>query len=212
MGLRHSLQRAQRVLRGPDLVRQPGRAPRGRALLYRLGRILYATVQGFREKHLNFRAAALTYYSVLSIVPFLAFAFSVLKGFGGYQRLMDQSAASLPAQTFGGNPSLLHAVEQMLSFVEKTSVAGLGMMGVLFLVYTSISLLSTIETALNEIWGAKSSRPLLRQVTDYTTLMVVTPLLARRPSPSAPPRRARASSRSCATPGAGRRDRLHAAA
>jgi membrane protein len=48
---------------------------------------------------------------------------------------------------------------------------------VLLLVYTSISMLSTIETALNDIWGAKSSRPLLRKVTDYTTLMVITPLL-----------------------------------
>ena len=66
----------------------------------------------------------------------------------------------------------------MLNFVERTNVSSLGMIGVLFLVYTSINLLSTIETALNEIWGAKSSRPLLRQVTDYTTLMVVTPLLA----------------------------------
>jgi membrane protein len=135
-------------------------------------------VQGFREKRLNFQAAALTYYSVLSIVPFLAFAFSVLKGFGGYQRLMDQSLRPYLKQTFGGNASLLNALEQMLNFVERTDVSSLGMIGVLFLVYTSINLLSTIETALNEIWGAKSSRPLLRQVTDYTTLMVVTPLLA----------------------------------
>jgi membrane protein len=47
----------------------------------------------------------------------------------------------------------------------------------LFLVYTSVSLLSNIEWALNEIWGAKTRRPLLRQVTDYVTLIVIAPLL-----------------------------------
>jgi membrane protein len=178
MGLNDNLERAQKFFGGRVWSASLGELKRGQALLYRAARILYATVQGFREKRLNFQAAALTYYSVLSIVPFLAFAFSVLKGFGGYQRLMDQSLRPYLRQTFGGNASLLNALEQMLNFVERTDVSSLGMIGVLFLVYTSINLLSTIETALNEIWGAKSSRPLLRQVTDYTTLMVVTPLLA----------------------------------
>jgi membrane protein len=150
---------------------------RGKALLYRLARILYATVQGFLDKHLTFRAAALTYYTVLSIVPALAFAFSVVKGFGGYQRLLDGTIRPFLLQTFGGNPELHKAIEQMLSFVDRTSVTGLGTVGVLLLVYTSINMLSTIEAALNEIWGAKSARPLLRKVTDYTTLMVITPLL-----------------------------------
>jgi membrane protein len=150
---------------------------RSRALLYRLSRILYATVQIGREQRLNFRAAALTYFSVLSVVPFLAFAFSILKGFGEYQRLMDETVRPAVVSTFGESPELLSAIEQVLSFVERTSVSRLGAVGILLLAYTSISLLSNIETALNDIWGAKSARPLLRQVTDYTTLMVITPLL-----------------------------------
>jgi membrane protein len=150
---------------------------RGRALLYRLARILYATVQGFLDKQLTSRAAALTYYSVLSIVPALAFAFSVLKGFGVYQRLLDGTIRPFMQQTFGGNPSLYKALDQMLGFVDQTNVAGLGTTGVLLLLYTAINMLSTIEASLNEIWAAKSARPVLRKVTDYTTLMVITPLL-----------------------------------
>src|SRR4051812_6430345 len=55
---------------------------RSRQFFYRVGRTLYATARGFREKDLTSRAASLSYYTVLSIVPFLAFAFSLLKGFG----------------------------------------------------------------------------------------------------------------------------------
>jgi membrane protein len=150
---------------------------RGRALLYRAARILYATVRGYREKRLNFRAAALTYFAVLSVVPFLAFTFSVVKGFGLYQRLVNDNIRPYLISTFGENPALLRAFDQLLGFVEHTDFAKMGAITVLFLVYSSISLLSTIETALNDIWDAKTARPLLRQITDYTTLLVVTPLL-----------------------------------
>jgi membrane protein len=114
---------------------------------------------------------------VLSVVPFLAFAFSALKGFGLYKRFIDDTTLPYLRSTFGENPSLLAGFEKVLEFVEKTDFSGLGALGVLFLVYTSISLLSTVESALNDIWDAKTSRPLLRQITDYTTLLVVTPLL-----------------------------------
>ncbi len=150
---------------------------RGRSLLYRGARILYAAARGYREKRLNFRAAALTYFSVLSVVPFLAFAFATLKGFGLYKRLVDDSLRPYLVQTFGENPTLLHAFESLLGFVEQTDFGKMGAITVLVLGYSSISLLTTIETALNDIWDAKTSRPLLRQVTDYTTLLVFTPLL-----------------------------------
>ncbi len=151
---------------------------RGRVLLYRLGRTVYATVRGFFDKELTSRAAALTYYTVLSIVPFLAFAFSLLKGFGLYQKLMKESLRPYLRETFAGDKSLLEALDQLLGFVERTDVSGLSVVGILFLVYTSIAMLSTVESSLNDIWEAKRARSLLRKVTDYTTMLVVGPLLA----------------------------------
>ena len=152
-------------------------ASRGRVLLYRLGRAVYATARGFFDKDLTARAASLTYYTMLSVVPFLAFAFSLLKGFGVYRRLIEGSLRPYLQEAFAGDKSLLAAIDQMLAFVERTSVSGLSALGVLFLMYTSISMLSTVEAAFNDIWDAKTGRPLLRKVTDYTTLLVIGPLL-----------------------------------
>jgi membrane protein len=154
-----------------------GELPRRRALLNRALRVGWSTVRGFRDHQLNFRAAALTYYTVLSIVPFLAFAFAVLKGFGAYRLLMDGTVRPWLADAFGANPALLDAIQRVLDFVDATDVSRLGVVGLLTLVYTSISLVSSVETALNQIWGAKTSRPFVRQVTDYVTLLVTTPLL-----------------------------------
>jgi membrane protein len=155
----------------------PAELPRGRAALYRVGRIAYSTIRGFLDHKLTIRAAALTYFSVLSIVPFLSFTFAVLKGLGAYAVFVDGTLRPYLRRTFGGNEALLDAIERILRFVERTNLSTIGALGVLFLVYTSVSLISNIEDALNEIWGATTRRTLLRQVTDYVTLLVTTPLL-----------------------------------
>ncbi len=154
-----------------------GELPRRRAALHRVSRIGYSAFRGFGEHQLGSRAAALTYYTVLSIVPFLAFAFAVLKGFGAYRSLIDGTVRPWLAATFGANPALHEAIERVLGFVDATDVSKLGVLGLLLLVYTSVSLVSSVEVALNRIWGAKTARPFLRQVTDYVTLLVTTPLL-----------------------------------
>ncbi len=150
---------------------------RGQALLYRTSRLGYSTIRGFFANRLTVRAAALTYYSVLSIVPFLAFAFAVLKGFGVYTSFINGTVHPYLQQTFGANPALLGSIERILQFVDRTDVSTLGALGLLVLVYTSVSLLSSVEDTLNEIWGAQTKRSFLRQVTDYVTLLVTTPLL-----------------------------------
>jgi len=150
---------------------------RSQAFLYRVSRVAYSTIRGFSATRLTVRAAALTYYSVLSIVPFLAFAFAVLKGFGVYASFIGGTVYPYLQDTFGGNPALLGSLERILQFVDHTDVSTLGVLGLLVLVYTSVSLISSVEDALNEIWGAQTKRSFLRQVTDYVTLLVTTPLL-----------------------------------
>jgi membrane protein len=145
--------------------------------LRRAGRIVAATVRELRAKDLTVRAAALTYYNVLSIVPFLAFAFSLLKGFGLAHRLIEESVRPYLRATFAGDRALLGALEQVLAFVERTNVSGLSLVGVGVLAYAGVTLLSTIEDALNAAWDVRLARPVLRKVTDYTTMMVVGPLL-----------------------------------
>ncbi|HTP29565.1 MAG TPA: YihY/virulence factor BrkB family protein [Anaeromyxobacteraceae bacterium] len=149
----------------------------GRALLYRLARIAYATMRGFIEHRVTIRAAALTYDSTLSLVPFLAFAFAVLKGLGAYSALVDATLRPYIHRTFGANKALVEASDQILRSVSRTNVSTLGAVGLLVLLYTSVSLLSSIEDALNEAWGVAARRSPLRQLTNYVTLLVTAPLL-----------------------------------
>jgi membrane protein len=151
--------------------------PRGRAAAYKASRILYSAARGFFDNQLMLRAAALTYYTVLSVVPLLAFAFALLKGFGAYESFVTGTLRPWLRATFAGNPTLHDGVERILRFVDDTDVSRLGTLALLFLLYTAVTLVASVEEALNEVFGAKTRRSHLRQLTDYTTLLVTAPIL-----------------------------------
>jgi len=163
------------------------RLPRGKRLLNHWLRVVYLAARGFREDACLIRASALTYITVLSLVPMLAFSFAVAKGLGFYTDLLDGSIRPFLDRTFGaadpavapaeGANAMRDAIEKVLGFVDGTKVSGLGAIGLLLLIYTVIKLLSTIEESFNYIWGAQRSRSPVRKLTDYLAMVLVTPIL-----------------------------------
>ncbi len=150
--------------------------PRGRRLANHWLRVVYLATRGFVEDACLFRASALTYITVLSLVPMLAFSFAVAKGMGFYGALIENTIRPFLESTFGTN-EVRQAIEKVLDFVDRTDVSTLGTVGLLFLLYTAIKLLSSVEESFNHIWGAHRARTLVRKLTDYMALLVVTPIL-----------------------------------
>ncbi|MBK8179332.1 MAG: YihY family inner membrane protein [Planctomycetes bacterium] len=154
-----------------------------RAAYYKTARVLYLAVRGFLEDKCMFRASALTYITVLSLVPLLAFAFSVVKGLGGYEDLMLKVRAGLDrwlesegAGAGSTGDSIRGALERVLEFVHATDVTKLGTAGLVFLLLAVVQMIGTIEKSFNEIWGVKRPRGILRKLTDYLSTVILAPI------------------------------------
>lgn len=174
---RERVERAHRFLSHDVWMARLDELPPRRAMAYRVARITYCTLRGVLfEDTLHLRAAALTYFTVLSLVPLLAFAFALLKGFGAYDALVEETIHPYMMGLLAGNDALQQAFEKTLGFVDQTGVASLGAIGLLSLLYTATRLLRNIESALNEIWGARTARTPFQQLRDYVAILVVTPL------------------------------------
>jgi membrane protein len=157
------------------------RLPRPKAWLYKLCRITYLATSGFLEDDCAFRASALTYITVLSIVPLLAFAFSVLKGLGSYEKFMGKIQTWLDStlqgsDTAAGSDQLRNAIKQILEFVNQTDASKLGAVGLAVLMLTAVQMLSTVERSLNDIWGVQKSRRWPRKIADYLAMMIIVPV------------------------------------
>ena len=56
--------------------------PKTKSILYRIIRIVILAVKGFDRDNCSSQASALTFLSILSVVPVIAMAFGISKGFG----------------------------------------------------------------------------------------------------------------------------------
>ncbi|MGH7231474.1 MAG: YhjD/YihY/BrkB family envelope integrity protein [Nitrospiraceae bacterium] len=136
-------------------------------------RLAFAVASEFRHRLLDARAAGLVYTTLLSLVPFLAVMFSVLKAFGVHEQIEPVLAQAL--EPLG--PKGQEITAQIIGFVNNMKVGVLGVVGVAGLFYTTYSLIDKIEGSLNAIWRARQGRPLVRKFTDYLSVVLVGPLL-----------------------------------
>jgi membrane protein len=149
---------------------------------YKSLRVLSLTLRGFVRDRCLFRAQALTFITTMSIVPLLAFIFSVSKGLGIYERLERDLIipfldSNMGPALEGGDVGLRNTIDRVLAMVNQTDFAGLGLFGLGILLYTVIKLLSAIEGSFNEIWGVDAPRSLPRKVADYLSILVVVPIM-----------------------------------
>lgn len=127
-------------------------------------------ISDFFNNQCLLRASALTYYTMLSLVPLLALTFSLLKAFGVQNKLQPLILEKL---NVGGG----QIAEVILGYINNTQVAKMGTFGLVFLLIAVISLLTNVEKAFNHIWGVREIRPPLRRFSDYLSVVLVAPVL-----------------------------------
>jgi len=137
-------------------------------------RYLYALLRDLLHGELGLRAMSLVYTTLFAIVPVVAVCFSVLKAFGYHRELEPVLFEFL--RPLGGQGAELTAT--IMRFVENVQGTILGTVGVVFLLYTALSLIQKVESALNFVWHVDRPRSLARRVTEYLVVMLVGPVMA----------------------------------
>jgi len=132
--------------------------------------LILLAIRNFLNDQCMLRASALAFTTILSLVPFLALTFSVLKGFGVQHRVEPL----VMEQLSGGSQEV---ASKIIAYIDNTSMGSLGAFGLLALIIAVLTLLGNIEEALNAIWGVDETRSLRRKFSDYFSVVIVAPLL-----------------------------------
>ena len=192
------LQRARHFLE-----EQPHDGTTGSPIVRRLrhtAQFIYLVTRGFADNRGPLRAAALTYTTLLALVPLLAVMFSLSRSFLAQSsaevvpRLIDQMVEKvapqlsiLPANGQTNDVAAGHVVvssearrqtvEIIQSFLSNINAGTLGTLGTLALIMVAIQLLMTIEQTFNDIWGVEKGRSLLRKIIYYWAWLTLGPLV-----------------------------------
>jgi membrane protein len=132
-----------------------------------------ALIRDWLTGEINVRAMSLAYTTLLSLVPLMAFSFSILKGLGAradlelivyeFFRPMGSAAGELTAR--------------VMQYVENVRGGVLGSIGLAFLIYTVVTTIQKVEESFNFVWRVARPRSIARRLTEYLSVMVVGPVL-----------------------------------
>ncbi len=147
--------------------------PKAKYYLLRPIQILLVTIRGFDEDKCMLRASALTFYTLISIVPVLAVIFAFAKGFGLQEKLQEKLMSMAEGQEQAAQ-KIMEFSQNMLEQADGGVIAGVG---ILFLFWAIIKVLGHIENAFNHIWGVTKPRTFGRKVGDYLAFILICPIL-----------------------------------
>ena len=150
-------------------------APHTRAVEVALtpARYIYAITRDLIVGDLNMRSMSLVYTTILSIVPLIAFCFSIIKGLGfhhDFEPLIYDFFRPLGDRA----PEL---TERVIGFVDRTQGGVLGSLGLAFLLWTVVSVIQKVEASFNHIWHVERARSLARRFSEYLSVLIIGPIL-----------------------------------
>ncbi|MCH7504895.1 YihY/virulence factor BrkB family protein [PVC group bacterium] len=142
-------------------------------MIVRLLRTIVIAFRGFKEDKCQLRASALTFYSLMSVVPVFAMAFGIAKGFG-FERLLE----TWMIENFQGQEEVVgRVIEFARSLLDNAKGGLISGIGIIILFWVVMKVLGNIEHSFNDIWGVKKGRTFARKVADYLSIMLICPVL-----------------------------------
>lgn len=144
-----------------------------RTTLVNIIKTINLAISSFLDKKFQQKAAALTYSTLLAIIPALALLFAIGRGFGFQNLLQSELFKYFPAQ----KEVLIKSFSFVDSYLEQSSQGVFLGIGIIFLLWTLISLIMNVEDVFNKIWGVRQGRSFYRKLTDYTAMFLILPIL-----------------------------------
>ncbi len=161
--------RVDNIIWGDRLLRYgvPGR------ILTIILRYVYALSRDIASGQLTLRSMSLVYTTLLSIVPLIAFSFSVLKGLGVHRELQKRMYAILEPLGDKG----VEITDKLMTLVNNVNGSVLGGIGLAFFIYTAISMVQKVEESFNYVWYVSKARSFARRFTEYMLVLLVGPVV-----------------------------------
>ena len=147
-----------------------------KAFVIRYLRIILLASRGFIRDNCQKTASVLTYYSLLNVVPVVAVAFAMAKGFG-LEKLIEKQILQMAEKANWQadiTTQIISFSHNLLNQAKGGLIAGVG---IVLLLWTVRSIMGKIEESLNELWEIKKARTLIRKFSDYMAMMVLGPVL-----------------------------------
>ena len=171
--LKHKTHKLKRFFSEDIWAMEMEELSKARARFIKYVKVLIITVKTFTQQKVGPRATALSYISMMAIVPIMAIVFGITGGFGLGDKLKEFMYAN-----FGGNEQLIDTVLQFAQNIIDTAQSGwMGFFSALLFVWIVFRLMMNVETAFNNVWKVDQSRSFMRRFAFYIAILLLAPFV-----------------------------------
>ena len=153
-----------------DGIEKHGKLGLVAAVILRYG---YGLIRDMVSGQITLRAMSLVYTTLLSVVPLIAFSFSVLQGFGIHNQLEPFLYDFL--EPLGDQGAKI--TTQVIELVDNVKGGVLGGISLAFFIYTAVSMVQKMEESFNYVWYVAKRRSLARRLTEYMIVLLIGPVI-----------------------------------
>ncbi|MFI3314723.1 MAG: YihY/virulence factor BrkB family protein [Rikenellaceae bacterium] len=136
-------------------------------------KVFIVTFNNYGSHQIGVRSAALTFYTLISLVPVTAMVLGLSKGFG-----LDAKIIAFLQESFSSYDIVITKVSEFAnSFLENSKLGIFAGVSVVVLLWSVFMVFFNIEQAFNHIWEIKNKRPISRRISDYLAIVISIPVL-----------------------------------
>ena len=136
-------------------------------------KVAIITAKTYAQQKIGPQAVALSYLSVMALVPFLAIVFAITGGLG-----VDGLLKEFMYDNFSSNQG---AIDTVLSFSQNiidTARSGwMGFFNAFLFLWIIYRLMAGVESAFNNVWKVNGNRSLVRRLSYYLLILILSPFV-----------------------------------
>lgn len=146
---------------------------KARARFVKYMKVLLITIKTFSAEKIGFQAVALSFFSTMSVVPFIAIVFAVTGGLG----LADKLKEFLYAY-FNNSQQVIDTVLGFAqNIIDTAQSSALGLVSALMFVFIVIWMMLNVERVFNNVWRVQKSRNILKRLSITVAMLLVAPFV-----------------------------------
>lgn len=169
----HKTYRLKRFIRNDIWTMELEELSRAKAQFIKYLKVMMITIRTFSTQKIGFQAVALSFFSTMSVVPFIAIAFAVTDGFG----LADKLKEFL----YGYFENSQDTIDMVLGFaqniIDTAQSSAMGLVSALLFVWIVIWMMLSVERVFNNVWKVQKSRNLIKRLTVIIAMLFISPFI-----------------------------------
>lgn len=146
---------------------------KAKARFIKYTKVMLITIKTFANERIGFQAVALSFFSTMSVVPFIAIIFAITGGLG--------LAGKLKELLYAYFDNSQQTIDLILGFAQNiintAQSSAVGLVSALMFAYIVMNLMLNVEKVFNNVWRVRKSRNIFKRISYVIAMILLSPFV-----------------------------------